>query len=540
MKPELHGLDRAFTRALRCSLGVAAIALAVGTTPSFAQATKIKEGGTMVVALPGDPDSLNAGIVTDISTSNLSGQFYSTIVRQDTEGQVQPYLAESWDISEDGKTYTFHLFKDIKWHDGTPFTAEDIAWSLWNINKEYNGPASGLLEAVERIEAVDDHTVVFHLKYAYPPLLRGLTYFNSSTILPKHIFEGGDPRQNPASFNPVGTGPFVFKEYVRGSHIVLEKNPDFHLKGQPHLDRLVFQIIPNEAARALALEKGEIDYMPYYAISLSDVERLKDVGSVKITIAPRQIAGEYMGFINNRNEPLSKKEVRQALYYAINREEILEKAGFGFGRVSTGPISSEQTIFYTADVPQYAYDPAKAEAMLDAAGYPKGPDGKRFPLRVSYDVKEGPMDDTAKLMRLHLARVGIDLKIEPLDSNAWREKSFKQWDFDITMGSFSTGPDPAIGTERLYVCRNIEPLFARNASGYCNPTLDEIFAEAAKESDEPKRVALYHEAQKILAEDVPHLWIWDRLYPIAFNAKLTGLPAEPTQYGPYDLVGWTE
>jgi peptide/nickel transport system substrate-binding protein len=106
------------------------------------------------------------------------------------------------------------------------------------------------------------------------------------------------------------------------------------------------------------------------------------------------------------------------------------------------------------------------------------------------------------------------------------------------MGSFSTGPDPAIGTERLYICRTIERLMGRNISGYCNPTLDDIFARAARESDEAKRVALYHEATMILTEDVPHWWLWDRYYPIAFNANLVGLPADPTAYGPFDLVGW--
>src|SRR5215211_5132524 len=151
------------------SLGGAALAAAVAALPALAQ--EIKPGGTMVVALPGDPDSLNASIVTDISTSNLSGQFYSTIVRQNNDGHVLPDLAKSWEISPDGKTYTFHFHDNVKWHDGTPFTAEDVAWSLWNVNKKSNGPASGLLEAVESIEATDPLTAVFKLKYAYPPLL---------------------------------------------------------------------------------------------------------------------------------------------------------------------------------------------------------------------------------------------------------------------------------------------------------------------------------------------------------------------------------
>lgn len=523
-------------RIARLSGLAASLCLAMVTS---AAASEIKPGGTMMVALPGDPEVLNSSITTDIASSNLSGQVYSTIVRLDNDGVVQPYLAKSWEIAPDGLTYTFRLFDTITWHDGKPFTAEDVAWSLWNVNKKYNGPASGLLESVESIQAVDKFTVVFKLKYPYPPLLRGLAYFNSSNILPKHIFDNGeDPRKNPANVKPIGTGPFMFKEYRKGSHIVFERNPKFHLKGQPHLDRLVFQIIPNEAARAIALEKGDIDFIPYYATSLSEVDRLKSNRKVTIAIAKRMIAGEYMAFLNTRNAPLDKKEVRQALYHALDREELLQKAGFGYGKVSAGPISSEQLMFYTDKGRAYGYDPALAEKMLDRAGYPRKPDGKRFALRISFDQKEGPMNNAARLMRAQLARIGVDLTIMGMDTGAWRDTAFKNWDYDITMGSFSTGPDPAIGIERLYVCRTIERLMGRNISGYCNPTLDDILGRAAKESDESKRIALYHQATMILTEDVPHWWLWDRYYPIAFNANLIGLPADPTAYGPFDVVGW--
>jgi peptide/nickel transport system substrate-binding protein len=502
-------------------------------------ATEIKPGGTMVVALPGDPEVLNSSITTDISSSNLSGQIYSTLVRLDNDGQVEPYLARSWEIAPDGLTYTFRLFEDVKWHDGKPFTAEDVAWGLWNVNRKYNGPASGLLAAVEAIEAADRHTVVFRLKYPYPPLLRGLAYFNSSNILPKHLYDNGeDPRRNPANAKPVGTGPFVFKEYRKGSHLAFERNRGFHLQGQPYLDRLVFQIIPNEAARALALEKGDIDFIPYYATSLSEVERLKSNRKVAVAIAKRMIAGEYMAFLNTRNAPLDKKEVRQALYYALDREELLQKTGFGYGKVAAGPISSEQLMFYTDKGRAYPHDPARAEAMLDQAGYPRKSDGKRFALRISFDQKEGPMNNAAKLMRVQFARIGVDLTIMGMDTGAWRDSAFRNWDYDITMGSFSTGPDPAIGVERLYLCRSVERLMGRNISGYCNSTLDDIFDRAARESDEAKRIALYHQATMILTEDVPHWWLWDRYYPIAFNANLVGLPADPTAYGPFDRVGW--
>ncbi|MBS7588513.1 ABC transporter substrate-binding protein [Ancylobacter defluvii] len=532
-------------KSLRCGGATARIALvslalaAVGSTASQATPAGGKEGGAMVVALPGDPPVINSTITTDISSSNISGQVYSTIVRLDRDGKVLPYLAKSWDISPDGLTYTFHLYEGIKWHDGTPFTAEDVAWSLWNVNKKYNGPASGLLAPVESITAPDADTVVFKLKYPSPPLLRGLAYFNSSTIVPKHLFDNGqDPRNNPANLKPVGTGPFVFKEYKKGSHIILEKNPNFHLEGLPHLDRLVFQIIPNEGARSIALEKGDIDFIPYYAMPLGETETLRKNKELVVTFAKRMIAGEYMAFLNTREGPLAKKEVRQALYYALNRPDMLEKAGFGYGKISAGPVSSEQPIFYTEDVRKYGYDPALANKMLDEAGYPRGADGKRFKLRVSFDLKEGPMNDVARLMRVNFAAVGVDLEIMGMDSGAWRDTAFKDWNFDITMGSFSTGPDPAVGVERIYVCRNIERLMARNASGYCNPQLDEIFDKASREGDEAKRVALYREVQKILVEDAPHWWLWDRYYPIAFNARLEGLLDDPTGYGAFDVVYW--
>jgi peptide/nickel transport system substrate-binding protein len=524
------------------SLAAASVALALGLLPAeSARAQQINKGGTLVVALPGDVEVINSSITTDISSSNMCGQVYSTIVRLDDNGNVQPYLAKSWEISPDGLTYTFRFFDNIKWHDGVPFTSEDVAWGLWNVNKKYNGPASGLLDAVEKIDTPDKLTAVFRLKYPYPPLLRGLAYFNSSTIIPKHIFDNGeDPRKNPANLKPIGTGPFVFKEYRKGSHVAFERNPNFHLEGRPYLDRVVFQVVPNEASRSLGLEKGDIDFIPYYAMSLAEVERLKSNPKIKIAIAKRQIAGEYMAFLNTRNPPLDKKEVRQALYFGMDRADMLDKAGFGFGKVSAGPISSEQPTFYTDKVPTYTYDPAKAEAMLDAAGLPKKADGFRFPLRISFSNTEGPMNNVARLMKAQFARIGVDLKIMGMDPATWRDSAFRNWDFDVTMGSYATGPDPAIGAETFYICKRIEKIPGRNASGYCNPKLDETFATAAKELDETKRASLYHEVQGTLAADVPHWWLWDRYYPVAFRADFVGLPGDPTGYGAFDGVYQTK
>lgn len=513
----------------------AAALCALAPASAFAQGKPLR---TFVVGIPGDVAVINSTITTDISSSIVGGQIYSTIVRLDKDGNVVPSLAKSWQIAPDGLTYTFTFYDNIKWHDGTPFTAEDVAWSLWNVNKKYNGPASGLLEAVESITAPDKTTAVFKLKYPYPPLLRGLAYFNSSTIVAKHIFDdGGDPRKNPTNLKPIGTGPFIFKEYKKGSFISMERNPDYHVQGLPHIERLVFQIIPNEASRGLALEKGDIDFITYNAMPLGEVDRLREAKNVTVAFQKRVIAGQYQAFLNTRKGPLASKDVRQALYHAMDRGSMLEKAGFGFGKVSKGgPISSEQPIFYTEQVRQYDYDPAIANKMLDEAGFPRDANGKRFSLRVSYSLAEGPLNDVARLMRSNFAAVGVDLVDQGMDAGAWRDSAFVKWDFDITMGSFASGPDPAIGAQTFFLCSRIEPLFGRNASGYCNPKVDELLNTAAQELDEAKRVQLYHQASALITEDAPHWWLWDRYYPIAFNANVVGITDDVTGYGTLDQI----
>jgi peptide/nickel transport system substrate-binding protein len=520
--------------------GILVSSLAFCAAVQAQDAAEIQEGGVLVVVLPGDPQGLNSALSTDTASSNIVGQIYGTLVRLDANGAVLPYMAESWDVSSDGLTYTFKLFEGIKWHDGEAFTADDVAWGLWNINKEFNGASAGLLAAVESIEAVDDLTVVFKLTYPYPPLLAGLAYPNSATILPRHIFDnGGDPRQNPANQAPIGTGPFKFVENRAGSHIELERNEDYHFEGRPYLDRLIFQVIPNEAARGLALERGDADFIPYYSMSLSEYERLSGIEGIDATIHKRTIAGEYMAFFNTRNEMLAIKEVRQALYHAVNREELLEKAAFGLGKISTGPISSAQDQFYTETGTFYDFNPELSEQLLDEAGFPRDADGKRFSIRLSYDQSEGPMNNTAQLIRAQWARIGVELQVMPMESGAWKEAVYRRWDFDIQMGTWATGPDPAIGVQGIYTCETINPDGGRNASGYCNEALDEVFFAAAQEVDHEARVALYADAVDILTADAPHMWLWDRFYPVAYSEGLVGLPGDPSAYGPFDNVGWT-
>ncbi|MEO3999531.1 ABC transporter substrate-binding protein [Mesorhizobium sp. CAU 1732] len=522
-------------------MGTALRALALPLSLSGFVALAHAQNDSIVVGLSGDPTIINSGITTEISSSVVGAQIYSTIVRLDSAGDPIPSLAESWSVSEDGLTYTFNFHEGIKWHDGTPFTSDDVAWSLLNINKTYNGPAGGLLAAVDAIDTPDENTAVFRLSRPYPPLLRGLAYFNSSTILPRHVFDNGqDPRENPANLKPIGTGPFVFGEFRKGSHITLNRYEDYHLEG-PYVDRLIFQIIPNEAARGLALETGEIDYIPYHVMPLGEVDRLEGASDITVAFQKRSIAGQYQAFLNTREGPLADTAVRQALYFAMDREDLLEKAGFGHGKVSDGgPFSSELPIFYSADVKQYSHDPDLANQMLDDAGYPRGSDGKRFTLRISYSLAEGPMQNVSRLLRSQFSAVGVDLVDEGMETSAWRDRSFVQWDYDITMGSYASGPDPAIGASAFFTCDRIQRISGHNASGYCDEKVDALFEAGGRELDDRKRIDFYRQAATAITEAVPHWWFWDRYYPIAFRSNLEGITEDITGYGTLDRVRWVE
>jgi len=496
-------------------------------------------GGTLVAILPGDPPTINPGVSSDITQMTLSAQIYNTLVRLDNEQNVRGVLAESWEISPDGKTYTFRLRKGAKWHDGKPFTSADVAYGFLEINRKYSAFGSTNFKMVSRIDTPDTHTAVMHLDHPFPPMLTALTDLVVAGVYPRHVYEGSDPRKNPRNLQPLGTGPFKFVEYKKGSHVILEANPDY-FEGRPYLDKIIYQIVPNKAARVLGLERGSVDYLPFVSLPSSDVPRLEQNPTIAVKNAERPSAAIFVAFINNRNAPFSKKEVRQAIYHALDREDMLKKAAFGFGKVSRGPISSLQKPFYTTVGRQYPHDNERAKRLLDAAGYPPREGAVRFKMRVSYDKADSTMESAAQIMKAQLREVGIDVSIEPLESAALRDKVWVKWDFDMTMGSFSTGPDPSVGIARLYICDNIKPLFAHNVSGYCNPQVDKIFTQAASEVQHAKRKALFDGAVKILAEDVPVIWLWDRYYPFAHKKTLAGLPTDPTQWQGFVEVGFTK
>jgi peptide/nickel transport system substrate-binding protein len=344
------------------------------------------------------------------------------------------------------------------------------------------------------------------------------------------------------NFKPVGTGPFKFKEWVRGSHIVLERNPDYFRKDKIFLDRVVFQIIPDSGARQVALEKGEVDHIPYFALPPAAVEPLTRAKGTKVIDSVRPALGEIIMFLNLRHAQLGVKEVRHALAHAIDRDVLVRLAINGHGRVAIGPIRSDNPPFHNADVPKYPRDVARANRLLDQAGLPRRGGGARFPLRLSYEgVGEGgALQSAAEIMREQLREVGVDLQLRPSDPAAWVDTAFVKWDFDMTMGSFGTGPDPKIAVSRLYKTENIQRIPSSNLMGYSNPKVDDLLSRADLALDQDERARLYKEAQVIMVDDLPALWLWEKSYPIAVRDGLVGLPSGAMHSEVFENVGWTK
>ena len=523
-------------------LGAGLFVGATGARVSLAQAAAaIKPGGTMIVGINADPPALSILGSNATLTNCTSGQIHSTLITLSREGKPQPSLAKSWNISDDGLTYMFHLEEGVKWHDGVPFTSDDIRFSMMELNGKYVSLAKATLAGVESIETPDVNTVVVKLGRPDPAFFPwAFSQQEQAQIHARHIYENSDVTANPANLKPVGTGAYKFVEWESGSHITLEKNPDYFHMDQVFLDRVVFQVIPDAGARQLALENGDVDYIPFFGMSAASADTLQADANVQVFNSVRPARGLIMAYMNLRHEQLTKKEVRQALSYAIDREKIVKLALNGRGKAATSPIRSDDTAFYNPEVMKYPTDPDKANKILDDAGVTAN-GSTRFSIRLAYQSsgEGGALQSAGEIMRENLRAIGVELQLTPGDFATVWDNAYLKWDFDLAMASFFTGPDPKISVSPKYITENIQKVSGGNLMGYSNPKVDALLNAADVEMSPDKRKDLYGQAQAILVEEIPALWIWEKIYPSAARANITGLPSGMNHWEPYENVGFT-
>nr|WP_115714227.1 ABC transporter substrate-binding protein [Cupriavidus taiwanensis] len=465
-----------------------------------------RAGGTLTTIIQPEPVILTSALNSAAPTGFFSANVFDGLIEYDNDFKLKPALAQRWDISKDSKTLTFHLRPNVKWHDGKPFTSADVKWTLENVWKKLHPRNQILFGKVTRVDTPDALTVVLHFSEPSLAVLSSLNS-NGAQVLPKHLYEGTDILNNPYNNKPVGTGPFVFKEWSKGNYIVLERNPDYWDKGKPYLDKIVFKVIPDASARAAALEKGEVQYAPFNPVPLKDAQRLSQLPSLKLETRGYEWLSPWLFMDVNIDRPYFKDvRVRQALAHAIDLNALNKVVWFGFGKPAVSPVVSTLGQFFNPSVPKYPYDPARAEALLDAAGLKRGADGNRLKIQIDYLPYGDDYKRSAEYIKQALKRVGVDVTVRTQDTPTYTRRVYGDRDFDLAVVWFAGFADPLVGVTRAYrsdtVGKNIP---WSNGSGYRGDEANRLIDQAQGSPSQAERVELFRKFQSVVQTDLPSI-----------------------------------
>jgi len=480
--------------------------LASTALPSFAFAQDLPTGGRLVVAADSEPRNLNPAIVASNGVFFVASKIIEPLAEADasSEDGLAPRLATAWEGSSDGLSATFRLREGVTWHDGTPFTSADVAFSALEVWKPLQNLGRIVLANLEAVDTPNEHTAIFRFSKPTPfQLIRNALPVVTS-VLPKHLYEGTDINANPHNAELVGTGPFKFAEYKPGEYYRLVRNEAYWGEGEPHLDEIIYRVLPDRAAAASAIEAEEIQLAAFSAVPLADLARISQVPGIKVI--PEGYEGltyQLVVEINHRREELANVDVRRAIAHAIDKKYVVDTIFLGYATAATGIVPHNAPEFYNPEVPQYDFDVAKANELLDAAGYPRGENGVRFSLELLPAPYFNETRQFGDYLRQALAEIGIDAQLVNNDSAAHQKAVYTDHDFDLAIAPPVFRNDPAISTTILV--RSGAPVGTSfsNQGGYENAELDALIDQAAETVDTEERTQLYNELQVKVAEDLP-------------------------------------
>jgi len=483
----------------------AATLTSTSSIPPLAAATP-KRGGTLIASWGGfEPQALFVPPGGGSSPNFTSTKVLERLLRLNADLKFDPILALDVSPAVDFKSYTIKLRADVTWHDGKEFTAEDVVYNALEYWKPVSGGVS--LKSLIGAEAIDKLTVVLRFEVPVPDFfLKSFLAGRAGLVIPKHIYAGGNIITNPINNAPVGTGPFKVKEWVRGSHVEYVRNEKYWNPEQPYLDRLVIRWWRDPASRSAAFEAGQLDIAIFNPIPPPDIPRLTATPKfVADTRGYSNAAWQTTIEFNQRRDIVSKREVRQAILHAIDRQFIADTVFFGRAKPSRGAIAASNSVFFTADVADYPFDVKMAAKLLDAAGYPvKG--GSRFTVSL---VSAGWFEENVKIgqyLKQALEDVDITVNLTVPDRATSLKRIYTDYDYDIAVSNNSNGIElvPA-GTQFFTTDGIVKGVAFRNATGYSSKELDDIVARLSVETDPAKRVQLAHAFSRLIATDVPLL-----------------------------------
>lgn len=477
-----------------------------------------KYGGTMIIALSEDPSHLDPGITTNPAITVVTSEIYVGLTYVDRNWTANPCLAKDFHVSDDGFKWVFNLNENATWSDGQPVTSADVVFSWYNVLSQYHARAKYIWQFIQSVEAVGPYTVLFTLNTPIPyfPIVQGV-YF--APILPKHIFAGTDIKTNPYGTGaklPIGCGPYIMTEWVKGDHLTLQKNPNYWftdpVRGYklPYLDKVIFKVMPTLPASYLALQQGEVDYLTTDAVSVSDMPTIKAQNNYYYLPKTGPLDQTQIIF-NMRTAPLNNTLVRQALYYAINCSMILDLAYWNQGTVLTGPFGA-QAYGYTNQYHAPAFNVTKANELLDQAGYPRDSGtGTRFTLARGwpYNPEQTQWAKAFQVVQQLWKAVGVEVVAKTGDAATVAAAISDPNGWDVYIDEFSTFPDPSPGMERFYGSWNVGTDIGSNLGAYNNTQDDALWIKARTEMNDTLRKADFAGIQQILTNDVPRIWVYE-------------------------------
>jgi peptide/nickel transport system substrate-binding protein len=491
-------------------------------------------GDALVTGSSGEPSTLIPILATDSASGDIAGLVYNGLVRYDKNLQLEGDLAKSWDVSPDGLQITFHLRHGVKWHDGKEFTSRDVLYTYRVIVDPKTPTAySEDFKQVQSVQAVDAYT--FRVNYA-KPFAPALASWGTS-MLPAHLLEGKEITKSPLSRNPVGTGPYIFKEWIPGQKLTLVANPDYW-EGRPYVARYVYRLIPDSSTMYMELKAGGVDMM-----GLSPVQYQRQTNTPEFLARFNKYRYPASGFTylgyNLRLPLFQDRRVRQAITCAINKQEILQGVLLGMGAVAHGPYKPG-TWAYKDKVDEPVYDPARAVALLKEAGFVMGKDGilVKDGKPLSFTILTNQGNDqrlkSALIIQRRLKKVGIEVKIRVMEWASFITNFIDKGKFEAVLLGWTISQDP--DQYDIWHSSKTGPK-ELNFVHFQNAEVDRLLVEGRGTFDIEKRRACYYRIQDILAREQPYTFLYVPDALPAVSSRFHGI--EPAPAGiMHNLIKW--
>ena len=504
-------------------------------SPAATDAAVPAYGDTLIMGTIGDASNLLPPLASDASSTAITSLVYNGLVRYDKDLQIEGDLAQSWDISADGREITFHLRRDVRWHDGAPFTSADVLFTYQLMIDPATPTAyAEQYRQVSKAEAPDPYT--FRVRYD-KPLAAALPSW-ALDICPKHLLEGQDVTTSPLCRAPVGTGPFRFVSWQPGEMIVLERNEDYH-EGAAYLRRVLYRVIPDSTTMFLELQSGGLDTMGLTPLQFARQTETPAFGRRFNKYRYPAFAYTYLGY-NLRKPLFQDKRVRQAISHAIDKQELIDGVLLGLGQPANGPYVPGSWP-HNPQVKDYAFDPARAAALLEEAGWiDRDGDGVRErdgkPLRFVILTNQGNDQriKAGEIIQRRLAEVGMDVRLRVIEWASFLKEFIYPGKFDATLLGWTVPIDP--DGYNVWHSSKTGP-GELNIIGFNNARVDALLEQGRRSLDQDRRQQIYWQLQEILAEEVPYtfLFVPDSLPVVA--RRFHGIEQAPAGIQ-HNLIRW--